>query len=570
MRWISGAVLVLVVTGFVLADSPATQPTSRSGKVQIVLVGDSTVNDGGGWGPGFKACLDESVECTNLALNGRSSKSFIAEGVWKKALDLKPDYVLIQFGHNDQTGHGADRETDLPTYKKFMTQYVEDARAAGIKPVLVTSIERRKWKADGMIQPSLEDRVEILKLVAKEKDVPLIDLNARSIEVYESLGKEGCDVISARSSDGKIDNTHFSHAGGMLFGSLVGMELRSTLPELNPVIRGLRGPSSRPVFASSRPSNAVPMMPDGPTTAPTAQGVKTIVVAQDGNGDFKTIQEAIAAAPENNSDRTNISIKPGVYIGQFVVPASKPNLSFVGDDTEKTILTYALNVIDPIPAGVAFPTNGNGLVILGKDFHAQNLTIRNTAGDRGQAMALRVQGDRAVFEHCRITGWQDTLLVNAGRDYFKDCFIQGRVDFIYGAAAAVFDHCEIQTRNGGHITAASTPQDQSFGFVFMDCKITSSNGVAADLGRPWRPYANVIYMNCEMGSFIKPQGWMNWVGNNNHETARYAEYNSTGPGGNPEKRVPWSKQLTKEEAEKITIPAVLGGKDNWDPTKEIK
>jgi pectinesterase len=561
---------LVMISGIVFADSPGTQPTSRNAKVHIVLVGDSTVNDGGGWGPGFKACLDESVECTNLALNGRSSKSFIAEGVWKKALDLKPDYVLIQFGHNDQTGHGADRETDLPTYKKFMTQYVEDARAAGIKPVLVTSISRRQWGNDGMIHSTLEDRVAVVKEIAQEKDVPLIDLHSRSIEVYESLGKEGCEVISAKTADGKIDNTHLSKAGGMLFGAMVAMELRSTLTELNPVIRGLRGPSSRPVYASSRPSNAVPMPTSGPSGSLTAQGAKTIVVAQDGSGDFKTIQEAIAAAPENNSDRTNISIKPGTYIGQFVVPASKPNVSFVGDDTDKTILTYALNVIDPIPAGVAFPTNGNGLVILGNDFHAQNLTIRNTAGDRGQAMALRVQGDRAVFQHCKITGWQDTLLLNAGRDYFKDCLIEGRVDYIYGAAAAVFDHCEIETRNGGHITAASTPENQPFGFVFMDCKITSSNGVAADLGRPWRPYANVIYMNCEMGSFIKPQGWMNWVGNNNHETARYAEYKSTGPGGSAEKRVPWSKQLTKEEAEQITIPRVLGGKDQWDPTKEIK
>jgi pectinesterase len=175
-------------------------------------------------------------------------------------------------------------------------------------------------------------------------------------------------------------------------------------------------------------------------------------------------------------------------------------------------------------------------------------------------------------------------MVNNGRQYFKDCYIAGRVDFIYGSATAVFDRCEIHSRNGGHVTAASTPQLRSFGFVFLSCKLTGDDvpwdaaatnpattepaqkpNKMADLGRPWRPNAAVAYINCEMGDHIKPAGWDNWRNPNNEKTARYVEYNSTGPGANPDKRVAWAKQLSKEEAEKYTVATVLGGNDHWDP-----
>jgi pectinesterase len=221
--------------------------------------------------------------------------------------------------------------------------------------------------------------------------------------------------------------------------------------------------------------------------------------------------------------------------------------------------------------------------VLSDDFEAHDLTFENESGDHGQALALRIDGDRAVLKNCHLVGWQDTLMVNTGRQFFRDCYIAGRVDFIYGSATAWFQECEIHSRNGGHVTAASTPQDHPYGLVFANCKLTgdstpwdpaTTNPAStakprvtpiADLGRPWRPYASVTYINCELGSHISPAGWNNWGKKDNESTARYAEYNSTGPGANAEKRVPWSKQLTKDETDKITIETVLGGNDQWQP-----
>ena len=311
---------------------------------------------------------------------------------------------------------------------------------------------------------------------------------------------------------------------------------------------------------------------------------KTITVSPDGSGDFKTVQEAIGSVPDDSADWTTIHLAAGTYQGNIIVPKSKVKISLEGDGADKTIITWDRNVRDPKPEGA--DGFNPGVLIRSDDFHAKEITFQNTSGNHGQALALRVDGDREVFTNCRITGWQDTLMVNNGRSYWKDCFISGRVDFIYGSGTAVFDHCEIQSRNGGHVTAASTPQDHPFGFVFMSCKLTAdptpwawpatdptSKPAAdkptpmADLGRPWRPYASVTYLNCEMGAHIKPAGWNNWGKADNEKTARYSEYNTTGPGANPDQRLPWSKQLTKDEADAVTIQKVLGGSDNWDPTK---
>jgi pectinesterase len=544
------------------AAAPATQPTTAA-TIRIALAGDSTVTDESGWGAGFAACLSGGAQCTNFSRGGRSSGSFIKEGSWQKVLDAKPDYVLIQFGHNDQPGH-ADRQSDpQTTYKANMTRYVDEARAAGVKPVLITSISRRQWGSDHHIHSTLQPYVDVVKQIAAEKNVPLIDLHDRSIEVYESLREEACKIISPPKGDG-YDGTHLNKYGSDLFGSLVAAELRTTVPELNHYIRGFGMNAAHP--PTTAPTTAPLVKWDAPAAPATAQGAKQITVAADGGGDFTTIQEAIAAVADNNSDLTTIHIKPGRYFGQIFVPKSKQNVTFEGDDAEKCILTYALNVYDPIPAEVPPRYNGDGVVILGDGFIARNLTIRTTSGDHGQAMALRTEGDRGIFENCHILGWQDTLLANANRQYFKNCLIAGRVDFIYGASTAVFDHCEIRSKNGGHLTAASTPQDHPFGYVFMNCNLTSADGVVADLGRPWRPYASVTFLNCEMGPHIRPEGWNNWGKAENEKTARYSEYNSTGPGANPDKRFAWTKQLTRDEAEKITIATVLGGEDHWDPT----
>jgi pectinesterase len=531
-------------------------------KIKIVLVGDSTVQDSSGWGLGFKQFLNTNkVELINTARGGRSSMSFMREGRWTNALALKGDYYLIQFGHNNEPGKPG-RSTDMATFVANMTQYVDGALAIGVKPILVTPLTRRQWDKTnpGKIKSSLEPYAVEVRNIAAEKNIPLVDLHARSIELCEELGREKCyefSPVKTINGTNTNDNTHLKPNGSVFFARLVVDELRKNVPELAPVLR-------------EDPMDANPVFYDA-------------VIYEDGSGTQTNLQAAIAAAPDNGTNVFSILIKPGTYQGQIAVPQSKKHIKFVGEKAENTILTYSLNQNEsPSPDGWPIYNNA-GTVILGNDFSAENITMQNTSGDHGQALALRVDGDHEVFNNCRILGWQDTLMINNGRDYFTNCYIAGRVDFIYGSATAVFDHCEIHSRNGGHVTAASTPKDQPFGFVFMNCNLAgdpqpwvSPEGIpantnsppTADLGRPWRPYASVTYLNCEMGDHIKPEGWNNWRNPTNELTARYAEYNSSGPGANPDKRFKWTKQLTKEEAGKITVESVLGGNDGWNPAMQ--
>jgi pectinesterase len=310
---------------------------------------------------------------------------------------------------------------------------------------------------------------------------------------------------------------------------------------------------------------------------------KTIVVSGSG-GDYRTVQAAIAAVPDNGAERTIIHIKAGTYAGPFVVSPAKTNVTLEGDSPNKTILTYDKNVRDPRPEG-AHIFNPN-LNVMGSGFRAENLTLQNTSGDHGQALAVRIAGERFVFTNCRLLGWQDTLLLDKGRYYFKNCYIEGRVDFIYGEGTSVFDTCEIHSKNGGYITAASTKPEVPFGFVFLHCKLTGDarpwrdaagkvparpfepyTGALAYLGRPWRPFGNVAFIDCEIGKHIASAGWDNWGDPANEKTARCAEYGSWTPDGKRIDlgvRVPWVKKLTSGEALRYRdISAVLGG---WDPT----
>jgi pectinesterase len=438
--------------------------------------------------------------------------------------------------------------------------------------VLVTSISRRRWTEDGIhIRSDLVPYVEAARAVAAEKRVPLIDLHARSIEVYESLGTKGCELISPKK-DGKIDTTHLNVVGSEVFGPMVAWELSRIVPALKPQIRGY-------IPAEQRQATTQPMMQAaGPgvverlnarASTPIPKGAKTITVAADGSGDFTTVQAAVAAVADNNADRTTIRVKPGVYTGPIVLPRSKQNVTFAGDGADQTILTYALNVTDPVPEGVPPKMGGNGVIVLGDGFHASGLTIRNTSGDHGQAMAVRLQADRCVVEKCRLLGWQDTLLVHSGRQYFRDCYVEGRVDFIYGASTAFFENCQIHSKDGGYVTAASTPQDHPFGYVFLNCKLTG-DGAPAYLGRPWRPHAAVAFLRCEMGGHIKPEGWHNWGKAENEKTARYVEYDNTGPGAAGANRAPWTRQLSEDEAVKYTVERVLSGEDGWNPLAAAK
>ncbi|WP_010417857.1 pectinesterase family protein [Anaerophaga thermohalophila] len=291
-------------------------------------------------------------------------------------------------------------------------------------------------------------------------------------------------------------------------------------------------------------------------------------VAADGSGDFKTVQEAIDAAPDFRKQRTTIFIKNGVYKEKLVLPASKTNVTFIGEDRFKTIITNDDYASKKNRFGEEMGTTGSsGFFVFGNDFAARNITFENSAGRVGQAVAVRVDGDRVVFENCRFLGNQDTLYPHGenSRQYYKNCYIEGTVDFIFGWSTAVFEDCEIFCKDHGYITAASTSEEKEFGFVFIDCRIT---GDAPEnsfyLGRPWRPYANTVFINCFLDKHIKPEGWHNWGDPSKETTAFYAEYKSYGPGAAPRQRVPWSHQLTDEEALKYTPKNILSGEDNWD------
>ncbi len=289
-------------------------------------------------------------------------------------------------------------------------------------------------------------------------------------------------------------------------------------------------------------------------------------VAKDGSGDFYSVQEAIDAVPAMRTNKTIIFIKPGVYKEKLTLPANKTNVSFIGQDALTTILTYDDYAQKQNRFGENIGTSGSSsFFIYGDGFSAYNITFENSAGPVGQAVAARIDGDKVYFQNCRFLGNQDTLYPHGegSRQYYKNCYIEGTVDFIFGFSICFFEECEIFCKKSGYITAASTPQGQKYGFVFKNCRISGDapNG-SFYLGRPWRPYAQVVYLECEIPSIIKPEGWHNWGKETNESTAFYAEYNSTGEGSDTSKRVAWSKQLTSEEAQKYHLDQVFG---DWKP-----
>ena len=294
-----------------------------------------------------------------------------------------------------------------------------------------------------------------------------------------------------------------------------------------------------------------------------------IIVAQDGSGNFKTVQAALDAIPEGNDKPATIFIKNGNYREVIVVDARKSFISLVGEDKNKTVLTFDNHAGTKLTNGDTVNTwTSASVFIYGNDFHSENITFANDAGfSAGQAVALRVEGNRASFRNCRMIGNQDVLFLsgNGVKQYFVDCYIEGTTDFIFGAATAVFKNCHIHSKKNSHVTAASTNSIIPYGFVFFDCKLTADSNInKVSLGRPWSPTASVTYINCWMDKHILSEGWNNWKNPASEATARFAEYNSSGPGANAAARVKWSRQLTDEEVKKFTLKEILG---NWDPEK---
>ena len=290
----------------------------------------------------------------------------------------------------------------------------------------------------------------------------------------------------------------------------------------------------------------------------------TIVVSRDGTGNFRTLQEAIESARAFMDYTVTIYVKNGVYKEKVIVPSWVENIDIIGEDRDKTIITYD----DHANINKMGTFRTYTVKVEGSDITFKNLTIENNAAQLGQAVALHTEGDRLKFINCRILGNQDTIYTGAQftRLYFKDCYIDGTTDFIFGPSTALFEDCIIHSKRNSYVTAASTPKEAKYGYVFKHCKLTAEPGVdKVYLGRPWRPYAYTLFIECELGKHIVSAGWHNWGKQSNEETARYMEYKNTGEGANASERVAWSKQLTKKEAEAVTVDAIFRTQSNWNP-----
>ena len=290
----------------------------------------------------------------------------------------------------------------------------------------------------------------------------------------------------------------------------------------------------------------------------------TIVVSRDGTGNFRTLQEAIESARAFMDYTVTIYVKNGVYKEKVIVPSWVENIDIIGEDRDKTIITYD----DHANINKMGTFRTYTVKVEGSDITFKNLTIENNAAQLGQAVALHTEGDRLKFINCRILGNQDTIYTGAKftRLYFKDCYIDGTTDFIFGPSTALFEDCIIHSKRNSYVTSASSPKEAEYGYVFKHCKLTAEPGVdKVYLGRPWRPYAYTLFIECELGKHIVLAGWHNWGKQSNEETARYMEYKNTGEGANASERVAWSKQLTKKEAEAVTVDAIFRTQSDWNP-----
>ena len=300
----------------------------------------------------------------------------------------------------------------------------------------------------------------------------------------------------------------------------------------------------------------------------------TIVVARDGTGEFRTVDEAIEVCRAFMDYHKVIYIKKGTYKEKLIIPSWLQNIELCGESKEETIITYDDHANVKVILGTAAPREQPmgtfrtyTLKVEGNDITLKNLTIENNSARKGQAVSLHTEGDRIRVINCRILGHQDTIYtgVPGTRIYFNGCYICGTTDFIFGPSTAWFEDCTIESLVNSYVTAASTPKDQPYGYVFNNCRLIAAEGVdKVYLGRPWRDYGYTLFMNCDLGRHIRPEGWHHWE-KQREQTARYLEYNNRGEGANTKERVGWSRQLTKKEAAKITPEAVFTMGSTWVP-----
>lgn len=296
-------------------------------------------------------------------------------------------------------------------------------------------------------------------------------------------------------------------------------------------------------------------------------------VAQDGTGNYTSIQSAINDSKSFPYERITIFIKNGIYHEKVKIHEWNTNISLIGESKENTIISFD-DYFNKINLGINSTFYTYTLLVEANNILLKNLTIENASGDIGQAVSLSVFSDSVAVVNCRILGNQDTLYASGkGRQYYQDCYIEGTTDFIFGSATAYFENCEIHSKKDSYITAASTPEGAAFGYVFKDCSLTANDTTSkVYLGRPWRIYAKTVFIHCTLGKHILPAGWHNWSKPDAEKNSFYAEYNCMGEGFKPNSRVEWSHQLKKSEARKYTAENILGTDffrniQQWNPSK---
>jgi pectinesterase len=298
-----------------------------------------------------------------------------------------------------------------------------------------------------------------------------------------------------------------------------------------------------------------------------ANAQKIVTVSKLKPANFTTIQAAFDAVSANNTQPITIKVGNGIYYEKLVLDTRKNFVTLIGENKDSTIITYNNHARQVLANGDTINTwNSASFFIYADDFTAKNITIENNAGfNAGQAVAVFAYGNRIAFKNCNIKGFQDILFCSGSgsKQYYENCYLEGTTDFIFGPSTAVFNKCTIHSKKNSHVTAASTPREIPFGFVFFNCSLTADSNInKVSLGRPWQPNAAVAYINCNLGSHIIKEGWSNWKNSANEATARYSEYESTGLGANATERVKWSKQLTTVEVKQYTLENILG---TWKP-----
>ena len=526
----------------------------------VHLMGDSTMAEkdlsGGnperGWGMMFPNFLDDSIKVINYAQNGRSTKSFIDRGLWDKVqANLKPgDWLFIQFGHNDAKESDPERyAAPYGAYQDNLRLFVRTAKSMGARPVLLTPVARRWFKEKGLDRNCHTDYPAAMAQVAREENVPLLDITTATIDWLESLGDEASKQYFMIST-GKDDNTHTVASGARKVTEIICGKIKEQLPELAGHLR-----------------------------------CYDIVVSPDGHGDFATVQQAIDAVPDYSHEHiTTIYIRKGVYKENVHIPHSKFRMHIAGEDAESTIITYDKAAKHNWPlTGYPIGTSGSATIYIHSSYVTfENLTFENTAGEGkeiGQAVAVFTDGDFLFFKNCRFIGNQDTLYTygrygkdgGIKRNYYLDCYIEGTTDFIFGPSIAYFENCTIHSKKNSYVTAASTLKGQKYGYVFKNCRLTAAEGITkCYLGRPWGAYAKTVFIDCELGSHILPEGWHDWEKEGKPDTKKnsyYAEWGSYGPGA-AGPRVKWARRLTARKVAEYTFEKVMYQEQDgikWNP-----